>query len=240
MARPAGRAEAVSFESRVTLEHTPAPLVSDAEEAIAPSGPVFPFAYGAEDMPDLLRLIEPAHADPDGAVAAFARRFLKPAGPTPVISLLADMTHGVREGFRYAQRFDGRTQSPAETLGLRSGTCRDFAVLMMEGARSLGLAARFVSGYLYCPPRSEGAAGPKGGGHTHAWAQVYLPSCGWLEFDPTNGIVGNRDLVKVAVTRDPAQATPLAGSFDGAAGDFDRMEVEVEVEAAAAVRRRAA
>ena len=241
LTRPPGLSESLSFESRVTLEHTPAPLVSDAEEAIAPSGPVFPFAYGAEDMPDLLRLIEPAHGDPTGAVSAFARRFLRPCGATPVISLLADMTHGVRHDFRYAQRFDGRTQTPAETLSLRSGTCRDFAVLMMEAARSLGLAARFVSGYLYCPPRAHGASAPKGGGHTHAWVQVYLPSCGWVEFDPTNGIVGNRDLIKVAVTRDPAQAAPLSGAYDGAPEDFQRMEVEVEVEAApAAVRRRAA
>ncbi len=238
--RPAGRADQLSFESRVVLEHDPAPLVSDAEEAIAPTGPVFPFAYGAEDMPDLLRLIEPAHADPAGEVSAFARRFLHKAAPTPVISLLADMTHGVRERFRYAQRFDGRTQTPAETLSLGAGTCRDFAVLMMEAARSLGLAARFVSGYLYCPPSNAGA-GPKGGGHTHAWAQVYLPSCGWVEFDPTNGIVGNHDLIKVAVTRDPAQATPLSGAYDGPDDACIGMDVEVEVELArpASVRRAA-
>ena len=237
--KPGGRSDDLRFESRVVLDHDPAPLLSDVEEAIAPSGPTFPFAYGSEDMPDLLRLIEPGAPDPTGAVSSFARRFLRHTGPTPVVSALADMTHGIRDGFRYAQRFDGRTQSPTETLSLGSGTCRDFAVLFMESARSFGLAARFVSGYLHCPPRA-GRVGPKGGGHTHAWAQVYLPSCGWVEFDPTNGIVGSHDLIKVAVTRDPVQAVPLAGSYEGEADELIAMDVEVEVTAAPTPARRQA
>ncbi len=232
--------DTLRFESRVTLDHDPAPLVSDAEEAIAPSGATFPFAYGAEDMPDLLRSIEPGHLDPGGVVAAWARRFLRPVGATPVISLLADMTHGVHERFAYAQRFDGLTQTPARTLERGAGTCRDFAVLMIEAARSLGLAARFVSGYVYSP--GDGRASPKarsGGGHTHAWCQVYLPSCGWVEFDPTNGIVGAIDLIKVAVVRDPRQAAPISGSWIGEPEEFLGMDVEVELAAAAPARRAA-
>jgi transglutaminase-like putative cysteine protease len=111
-------------------------------------------------------------------------------------------------------------------LKLSSGTCRDFAVLMMEAARSLGLAARFVSGYLYV----KDSASPRlGGGATHAWLQVYLPGAGWVEFDPTNGIVGNHDLIRVAVVRDPRHAIPLAGTYIGAPGDFLSMDVEVSV-----------
>src|SRR5208337_3521591 len=87
-----------------------------------------------------------------------------------------------------------------ETLALRRGSCRDFATLMMEAARALGFAARFVSGYLYVPSRDSGES-HRGGGSTHAWCQVYLPGSGWVEFDPTNGIVGNRDLIRVAVAR---------------------------------------
>ena len=238
VARFEGPADRLSFESRILLEHTPAPLVSDAEEAIAPSGPTFPFAHGAEDMPDLLRSIERHHPDPGGVVAAWGRRFLRPVGPTPVLSLLVDMTHGVREAFAYAKRFDGLTQSPAETLERGSGTCRDFAVLMIEAARSLGLAARFVSGYVHSPLAAKSTA-RLGGGHTHAWAQVYLPSCGWVEFDPTNGIVGNTDLIKVAVVRDPRQAVPISGTWEGEADDFLGMEVEVDISAAAALRRAA-
>ena len=105
---------------------------------------------------------------------------------------------------------------------------------MMDAARSLGLAARFVSGYIYSPPGSRDTPRRVGGGHTHAWIQVYLPSCGWAEFDPTNGIVGNEDLVRVAVVRDPGQAVPLCGTWDGAVEDYVGMEVEVDLKARAA------
>jgi transglutaminase-like putative cysteine protease len=98
---------------------------------------------------------------------------------------------------------------------------------MMEAARSLGLAARFVSGYLYSPGH-EGK-GHVGGGNTHAWVRVYLPGAGWVEFDPTNGIVGNRDLIRVAIARDPSQALPLHGTWFGFPADSLGMTVEVSV-----------
>jgi transglutaminase-like putative cysteine protease len=98
---------------------------------------------------------------------------------------------------------------------------------MMEAVRCLGLAARFVSGYIYVPDRDE--PGHLGGGSTHAWCQVYLPGAGWIELDPTNGIIGNRDLIRVAVARDPAQAIPLTGTFFGDADDELGMSVEVQV-----------
>ena len=98
---------------------------------------------------------------------------------------------------------------------------------MIEGARSLGLAARFVSGYVYAS--SPKVAGPTGGGHTHAWVRVFLPSCGWVDFDPTNGIVGAAGLVRVAIARDPRQATPLHGTWVGLPCDDLGMDVEVEV-----------
>ena len=119
------------------------------------------------------------------------------------------------------------TQSPLVTLELRRGTCRDFALFMIEAVRSLGLAARFVTGYVYVPSRDGTTT--LGGGSTHAWCQVYLPGAGWVEFDPTNGIVGNRDLIRVAVARDPRQAIPLHGSYDGAASDALGMTVQVNV-----------
>jgi transglutaminase-like putative cysteine protease len=121
------------------------------------------------------------------------------------------------------------------------GSCRDFALLMMEAVRSLGLAARFVSGYLYVPSRDSGRASWRegrrkgaehvGGGSTHAWCQVYLPGAGWVEFDPTNGIIGNRDLIRVAVARDPSQAVPLSGTYAGSPDDELGMKVQVNVEA---------
>ncbi len=70
-----------------------------------------------------------------------------------------------------------------------------------------------------------------GGGSTHAWAQIYLPGAGWVEFDPTNALVGGRNLIRVAVARDASQAAPLAGSYDGEPADFLSMAVEVQVAA---------
>jgi transglutaminase-like putative cysteine protease len=115
-----------------------------------------------------------------------------------------------------------------QTLRKGSGTCRDCAVLMIEAVRSLGLAARFVSGYLYVPQGD----GHVGGGATHAWLRVYLPGAGWVEFDPTNGIVGNRDLIRVAVARDHRHVLPLHGTWTGFPSDDLGMTVEVNVSAA--------
>jgi len=109
----------------------------------------------------------------------------------------------------------------------------------MEAVRALGFAARFVSGYVYNPSRSEGRVG---GGNTHAWVRIFLPGSGWVEFDPTNGIVGNRGLVRVAVARDPYQALPLSGTWSGFPNSSIGMNVEVDVqldEAAADSRRSA-
>ena len=85
---------------------------------------------------------------------------------------------------------------------------------MMEAARSLGVAARFVSGYIFVP-NSSGLAG---GGATHAWMQAYLPGAGWIDFDPTNSIVGNRNLIRVAVAWTPDQVLPLWGTYAGFPG----------------------
>jgi len=100
---------------------------------------------------------------------------------------------------------------------------------MMEAVRSLGLAARFVSGYLYDDARVRTGAELVGGGSTHAWVQVYLPGAGWVEYDPTNALVGGRNLIRVAVARDPSQAIPLSGHFIGAPDAHLAMTVEVEI-----------
>jgi transglutaminase-like putative cysteine protease len=188
----------------------------------------YPFSYSASDAPDLTRSTERHYQDPEHEIDIWAKTFLNSKGTTHTLAMLEAMTGFVkRDGFTYAARDAEGVQPPVATLRSRSGSCRDFALLMMEGARSLGLAARFVSGYLYVP----GADGQNnaGGGATHAWVQIYLPGSGWIEFDPTNGIVGNRDLIRVAVVRDPAQAEPISGSWTGAPADFTGMAVEVSV-----------
>ncbi len=164
---------------------------------------------------------------PSADVAAWARQFLQSSGTAETVALLRSITLAIKDGFRYERRSEKGIQSPGETLRLRSGSCRDFALLMMEAARSLGFAARFVSGYIFVP--NVAAADAAGGGSTHAWLQVYLPGAGWVDFDPTNNIVGNRNLIRVAVAWDPKQALPLWGTFIGAASSFIGMDVSVRV-----------
>jgi transglutaminase-like putative cysteine protease len=204
-------------------------VVSDLPDCpIETYAETYPFGYSAEEVPDLHRAIERQYPDQRHEVDLWARRFVNVGGKTSTLAMLAAMTQAIKSEFRYAVRFAEGCQLPVETLNLKSGSCRDFALLMMEAVRALGLAARFVSGYVYVPSANNGD-GNAGGGATHAWLQVYLPGAGWLEFDPTNGLVGNLDLIRVAVVRDPSQAVPVSGKWTGAPADFIGMEVDVNV-----------
>ncbi|WP_426955312.1 transglutaminase family protein [Muricoccus radiodurans] len=231
VARFGGRAKELRFESTVRLDHRP---LNALDFRLEDHARTHPFSYAHDEVPDLARSIERHYPDPDREVDRWARRFLSRDGMTATLDLLQAMTHAVKKEFTYIPRAVRGIQEPTRTLKLGSGTCRDFAVLMIEAVRSLGFAARFVSGYLYSPghdaPRREGRGAARvGGGSTHAWVRVYLPGAGWVEFDPTNGIVGNEDLIRVAIARDPAQALPLHGTYTGFPADFLGMDVEVSV-----------
>jgi transglutaminase-like putative cysteine protease len=218
------RAKTLSFSSTATVEHNPA-----EEFALTADDPAYfyPFLYDDEELTDLVQFIKPQYGDPDGELSMWARGFLDEQGMTPTYNILSGMTHGIRKAFTYRKRHEHGTQHPLDTLQTKSGTCRDYALFMIEALRRLGIAARFVSGYLFIP--GDRAHGYVGGGSTHAWVQVYLPSAGWIEFDPTNGIVGTKDLVRVAVARDPRQAIPLHGTYMGPADAFVGMDVSINV-----------
>lgn len=210
-------------ESIVHLDHEPLP---ERCVEIEPYARRFPFTYSSEDMPDLLRSIERGYLDPGRIVDDWAKTFLVADGSAGTLAMLVDMTTAIRRKFTYIPRQEKGTQSPIETLQKRQGTCRDFAVLMIEAARSVGFAARFVSGYVYDPSSAEARVG---GGNTHAWVRIFLPGSGWVEFDPTNGIVGNRGLIRVAIARDPYQAIPLSGQWTGFPGSNLGMTVDVDI-----------
>lgn len=216
------RARELSFESIISLEHTPQTGPRFRTEDAART---WPFEYDQDTLID----IEPYRRVhyPDPAVEAWARSFIPYDGVIETVKLLEALNSGVRETCRYTRRTDPGTQPPALTLERKLGTCRDFTLLMMEAARSLGFAARFVTGYIYVPARDEGKI--LGSGATHAWVQIFLPGAGWVEFDPTNGIVGNRDLIRVGVARDPRHARPLSGSFIGDRASYLGMEIDVQV-----------
>ena len=213
------------FVSTITLEHFPPSAAAALPEfPIEAYARAYPFSYAAEDIPDLGRTVERHYPDPEHRIDLWARQFVGKGGETDTQELLTAMTRAIKASFAYQRRAQEGTQSPTETLARGAGTCRDFALLMIEAARTLGFAARFVTGYLYDPTQQFA-----GGGETHAWVQIYLPGAGWVEFDPTNGIVGGTNLIRVAVTRDPSQAIPVAGSFTGMPGDFLDMQVEVAI-----------
>ena len=190
---------------------------------------LFPFSYAADEIPDLERLAARQMPDPDRKVDAWARRVVSRANSKKTLEVLEAMTHAIKDEFRYGARHEEGTQTAALTLELGSGTCRDFAVLMMEALRSFGFATRFVTGYLY----DDSSGTTRGGGSTHAWCSVYLPGAGWVEYDPTNGLVAGTNLIRVGVTREAGQALPISGGFVGDADDPTGLHVDVSVRAVA-------
>jgi transglutaminase-like putative cysteine protease len=216
----AGEAAELTFESNVTIEHFEAPL---PEYAIEPYAATWPFAYTNEEAADLVNARNRRY--PTASVNTWARSFVGRGGDKSTIALLRAMTIEIKSLFSYTRRVEKGVNRPADTLRRREGSCRDFAVLMIDAARSLGFAARFVSGYIFVPDLGDTV----GGGATHAWLQIFLPGAGWVDFDPTNSIVGNRHLIRVAVAWDQHQALPLHGTWSGAPDSFRGLDVEVRV-----------
>jgi transglutaminase-like putative cysteine protease len=195
---------------------------------VAASAICYPFRYTDDEWTDLGALTVQQYPDPTGRLRDWARAFVR-GNPTDTLALLKDLGAGVAGWIAYQSREDAGTQSPTQTLDRGWGSCRDFAVLFVEAARSLGFGARIVSGYLYNPDRNN--VGSADAGSTHAWAEVNVPGAGWITFDPTNRSVGGLNLIPVAVARDIRQAMPVAGSFVGATDAFQGMSVEVRVTA---------
>jgi transglutaminase-like putative cysteine protease len=216
-----GLAATLVVESRaaVELEAVAWPVFDIAASAIR-----FPFSYSPDERIDLGPLAVPQHADPSARLGEWARRFVRGA-ETDTLSLLKDMVAGVSAGIGYQSREEEGTQSPLQTLDRGWGSCRDFAVLFAEAARSLGFGARIISGYLY--KQADGA--PAEPGTTHAWAEIFLPGAGWITFDPTSRSVGGFNLIPLAVGRVIAQVMPLTGTFLGMTDSYLGMSVEVEV-----------
>ena len=223
----------LTFASSVTLEHFE---YSPPEYPLEAYAQRYPFKYSDEDFPSLERGLAQRYRSEE--VSTWALQFLDQASYTPTVQVLRAMTHGIGQ-FRYVRRVEKGVQPPELTLAIRQGSCRDFAVLMIEAARALGIAARFVSGYIFesdSPAASltvstatTNPARMAGGGATHAWVQAYLPGAGWVDFDPTNNIIGNRNLIRVAVAWSPEHVLPLWGTYNGKPEDFIGMDVEVKI-----------
>jgi len=188
-----------------------------------PSAHRYPFAYA----PDARALIGPAMfdgtTDEASAIDVWVNAF-RAAAPDDTLDLLKALNDAVGSAVTYRTRDEEGTQTPAGTLMLGTGSCRDLAALFLAAARRLGFAARAVSGYLYDPGSSAGDAGA-----THAWCDVFLPGAGWIAFDPTQRRVGSAGLIAAAVGATSEAVLPVVGGFLGEAADFEAMEVSVSV-----------
>lgn len=189
----------------------------------------YPVVYDAGERIDLGPYLLPEHPEDQQALAAWIRQRL-PIMPAGSLQVLDALSTNIHSGFRYARRDAEGVQAPGQTLQLGSGTCRDFALFMMEAARNLGFAARFVTGYLHDEVAGVNSGEDMtGGGATHAWADIFVPGAGWVEFDPTNRIFASRNLIRVATTRSPSQAKPVSGTFQSKGARFLGLEVSVRV-----------
>ncbi|RYF32378.1 MAG: transglutaminase family protein [Comamonadaceae bacterium] len=240
LVQPMGEAIELKFVCSFTIEQVPSRL---DELALHPAAEFLPFAYSVQDRLDLEHYLRPHHDDPQGELIRWAHQFLSTDAPNSTRDVLARMNAHIGKSLTYAARDEEGTQTPLETLQLGSGSCRDYSLLMMEAARRLGVATRFVSGYLYdaaldasaartaiaTPPGQPAPIAVAGAGSTHAWLHAYLPGAGWVAYDPTNNLMGSSQLIRVGVARDPAQAAPIAGSWFGEPDAYEGMSATVQV-----------
>ena len=210
----------LSFYSEVVLQqYDENPLDFILEE----SAVNYPFIYDSESLPELTSYMAILYPRDATALREWLAQFWKPGVKVETIYLLQQLNTYINHKFTYQRRDEPGVQTPAETLQKNSGSCRDFATLMLEACRCWGLAARFVSGYMLCE------ATEAGGASTHAWMEVYLPGAGWKGFDPTSGIMTGAQHVTVAVSRNPENAAPIGGTFEGPCDAFQSIQVDVTV-----------
>ena len=188
---------------------------------IDPLATTYPFQYGADEQVEIMPYRLPSYPHDGPAVQAWLLGLYRPGQLVNTSDLLEALNTRIFEAFRYESREAHGVQLPCETLARGAGSCRDYAVFMMEAARHWGFAARFVTGYIQMAEGQHGA--------THAWTEIYLPGAGWRGFDPTNNKLAGGEHVSVAVAREQDKAMPLAGTWAGSSGAFKGMEVSVQV-----------
>lgn len=181
----------------------------------------YPFNYADSERTDLLAYQQLVFLEDQSAINQWLHQFNYLGMNT--FSMLMLLNQTISNQFRYQMREEPGVQTPAYTLEHRSGSCRDYATLFIEACRCLGLASRFVSGYLHAPATEAGHAS------THAWVEVYLPGTGWKGFDPTSGQVTSSQHIAVAVARNPEAVPPISGSFIGLGTHKPSMHVDVTV-----------
>ena len=211
-------ARKLSLFSEVNVDHyDDNPL----DFVIAPSGRSYPFQYAPNEQVELIPYRLPSYPYDGPGVQSWLSDLYSHGQVMSTFELLSKLNTRIYESFKYARREEAGVQLPCQTITLGTGSCRDYAVLMMEAARHWGFGARFVTGYIMMGAGQHGA--------THAWTEIYIPGAGWRGFDPTNNKFAGSEHVSVAVAREHEKASPLSGTWEGPADAFDRMEVSVQV-----------
>jgi transglutaminase-like putative cysteine protease len=180
----------------------------------------FPFTYQAHEQIALRPYLEPVYQD-HPLLTDWLAGFRQAAHASETFAVVDQMNRRIHSQVVYEVREEAGVLPPAETLRRGRGSCRDTAALIVESCRRLGVAARFVSGYVFGPATQAGGAA------SHAWGEVYLPGGGWKGFDPTSGSVVGADHIPVAVHHHPEAIPPVAGTFTGPRGLSPTMAVDV-------------
>jgi transglutaminase-like putative cysteine protease len=181
-----------------------------------------PFAYAAAEQIELAPFLQNVYGADRTMIQQWLQTLALPAS-SQTFTLLDRINREIASNFSYLIREEPGVQTPSTTLTRRSGSCRDFAALFIEACRHLGLASRFVSGYLFIWGHELSSAS------THAWAEVYLPGAGWKGFDSTSGEVTGDRHVAVAVARHPEAVPPVAGDYVGRSDQRPVLNVDVRV-----------
>jgi transglutaminase-like putative cysteine protease len=217
--QPRGLSDRLTVVNNLLVDRYPSPLANVEINNPCTTGPI---VYARNDRRVLEPFIAPEEAD-DAAGYGEWLRAVAPARDEPAMMFLQRLNRGIHDQFVYAARDEQGTLTPSQTVAGNTGTCRDFAWLMIETVRRFGFAARFATGYLFSP-----GASVRGAGATHAWCEVFLPDLGWMEFDPTNALVESSSLIRVAATRTWRESDPMNGPSQG--GRLLELAVAVDVD----------
>lgn len=218
IAHISGRADRLHIRSEVLLHQT-APFPQRSLQQDAPAG--FPVRFSEMESAIAAAYLTSSYPTEFAEVEKWINTVINPTALGDAEDIVASVAATIRNRIKYLRREARGVQSPSFTLSTRSGSCRDMATLMLEALRSLGFPTRFVSGYLECSASEAGCAS------THAWAEAYLPSVGWIGYDPMLGQATSSEHIVVGVSSHPRAVMPVSGTFFDEDNSYLGMEVTV-------------
>ena len=186
----------------------------------------FPVAYESQEKPVVEGYLMPVYPTETSLLREWMEKTFAPNPGEDAVALTQEVNAWIHDNVKYNRRDDRGVQTPAQTLEMLSGSCRDMATLMLEGLRSIGLATRFASGYL------DSASAAAGRASTHAWMEIYFPDHGWFGCDPTLGESTSQKHIVTGVSSHPRGVMPISGAYSGPREAFVNLSVAVKIESA--------